>query len=154
MYLAFFTLPWFCYFCFKQKELYHAARFEKETRYYSIRLEYDLLDDWVIIVANGRCKSNLGQTRTIAYSNFDEAFDQFCFMVKKRYQRRYHLVSYQSDDTLYEQILFLCFKNKPFQKINSLSCDKKTKLSISSTTKKNKIHFREAQQLSFSFLKN
>ena len=107
MYPAFFTFPWFCYFCFKQKELYHAARFEKETRYYSIRLEYDLLDDWVIIVANGRCKSNLGQTRTIAYSNFDEAFDQFCFMVKKRYQRWYHLVSYQSDDTLYKQIGFV-----------------------------------------------
>ena len=79
MYPAFFTLPWFCYFCFKQKELYHAARFEKETRYYSIRLESDLLDDWVIILANERCTSNLGQTRTIAYSDFDKAFDQVCF---------------------------------------------------------------------------
>jgi integrase/recombinase XerD len=31
---------------FKKKEVYHVARFEKETRYYVLRLEKDLLDDW------------------------------------------------------------------------------------------------------------
>ena len=78
----FTTLPWFRYLNFKQKELYHAARFEKETRYYVIRLENDLLGDWIITASNGRIKSKLGQTRTIAFSNFTEAFDHFCIMAE------------------------------------------------------------------------
>jgi hypothetical protein len=57
------TLPWFRYLNFKQKELFHAARFEKETRYYVIRLENDLLGDWIITASNGRIKSKLGRTQ-------------------------------------------------------------------------------------------
>ena len=61
------ALPYFCYLNFKQNELYHAARFEKETRYYVIRLENDLFGDWIITASNGRIKSKLGQTRIIAF---------------------------------------------------------------------------------------
>ena len=63
----FTTLPWLLFLNAQYKEHYHAARFEKDTRYYVIRLEKDLLGDWVITVCNGRIKSRLGQSRILAF---------------------------------------------------------------------------------------
>ena len=57
---------------------YHAARFEKDSRYYVIRLHKDLLDDWVITLINGRIKSKLGQSRTLAFAHFGEGWAHFC----------------------------------------------------------------------------
>ncbi|CZP12988.1 WGR domain [Legionella pneumophila] len=149
------TLPWFHYLNFKQKKLYHAARFEKETRYYVIRLENDLLGDWIITASNGRIKSKLGQTRTIAFSNFAEAFDHFCIMAKERNQRGYHLITYQSDDVLYQQILFLCSKGKPLpsliQKNSPVARVKRTRSPINPATKTIQSQFPEIQQMSFAF---
>lgn len=149
------TLPLFRYLNFKQKELYHAARFEKETRYYVIRLENDLLGDWIITASNGRIKSKLGQTRTIAFSNFTEAFEHFCMMAKERNQRGYHLITYQSDDVLHQQILFLCSKGKPLplliQKNSPVARVKRTRSTINPATKTIQSQFQEIQQMSFAF---
>ena len=149
------TLPWFHYLNFKQKELYHTARFEKETRYYVIRLEHDLLGDWIITASNGRIKSKLGQTRTIAFSNFTEAFDHFCIMAKERNQRGYHLITYQSDDVLHQHILFLCSKGKSvpslIQKNSTVARVKRTRSPINPATKTIQSQFQEIQQMSFSF---
>ena len=149
------TLPWFHYLNFKQKKLYHAARFEKETRYYVIRLENDLLGDWIITASNGRIKSKLGQTRTIAFLNFAEAFEHFCIMAKERNQRGYHLITYQSDDVLYQQILFLCSKGKPLppliQKNSPIARVKRTRSPINPATKTIQSQFPEIQQMSFAF---
>lgn len=98
---AWFTaLPWVHYLDFKRKERYHAARFEKDTRYYVIRLSKDLLEDWVITLINGRIKSKLGQSRTLAFANFNEAFDSFCQQAKVRHQRGYHLKTFDCDNHL------------------------------------------------------
>ena len=66
---------WVHHLDFQRKERYHAARFEKDTRYYVIRLSKDLLEDWIITLINGRIKSKLGQSRTLAFANFNETFD-------------------------------------------------------------------------------
>ncbi|HHU0102130.1 TPA: WGR domain-containing protein [Legionella pneumophila] len=103
---AWFTaLPWVHYLDFKRKERYHAARFEKDTRYYVIRLSKDLLEDWVITLINGRIKSKLGQSRTLAFANFNEAFDSFCQQAKIRHQRGYQLKTFDCDNHLLLHLL-------------------------------------------------
>jgi len=97
---AWFTsLTWVHYLDFKRKERYHSARFEKDTRYYVIQLSKDLLEDWVITLINGRIKSKLGQSRTLAFANFDEAFDSFCFFAKVRDQRSYQIKAFDCDNS-------------------------------------------------------
>lgn len=90
---------------FSLMETHYFARFEKFTRYYVLQLEKDLLDDWIIIATNGRINSKLGQSRTIAFANFNEAFEQFSQMANQRYQRGYRLTTYRSNATL----LHYCF---------------------------------------------
>jgi hypothetical protein len=103
---AWFTaLPWVHYLDFQRKELYHSARFEKDTRYYVIRLSKDLLEDWVITLINGRIKSKLGQSRTLAFANFNEAFDSFCLQAKIRHQRGYQLKTFDCDNHLLLHLL-------------------------------------------------
>ena len=101
----FTTLPWVYHLDFQRKERYHAASFEKDTRYYVIRLSKDLLEDWIITLINGRIKSKLGQSRTLAFANFNEAFDSFCQQAKIRHQRGYHLKTFNCDNHLLLQLL-------------------------------------------------
>ncbi|EHL32378.1 hypothetical protein [Legionella drancourtii] len=70
----FTTLPFLHLINWAPKDTYHTARFEKDMRYYVIRLSKDLLDDWVITLINGRIKTKLGQIRTLAFANFSDAF--------------------------------------------------------------------------------
>ena len=146
--------PYFSYLNFKQKELYHAARFEKETRYYVIRLENDLFGDWIITASNGRIKSKLGQTRIIAFLNFTEAFEQFFLMAKERYQRGYHLVTYQSDDSIHQQILLLLATNNQLSSLTNknrvVPRAKRTPVPLTAATMIQSKH-PEIQQLSFAF---
>jgi hypothetical protein len=51
-----------------------------------------------ITLINGRIKSKLGQSRTLAFANFNEAFDSFCQQVKIRHQRGYHLKTFDCDN--------------------------------------------------------
>ena len=95
----FATQPFLHLVDFTLKETYHFARFEKFTRYYVLRLEKDLLDDWIIVATNGRIHSKLGQNRTIAFANFKEAFEQFSQMANQRYQKGYRLTTYRSNVT-------------------------------------------------------
>ena len=87
----FISLPFLHLVDYAPRECYHSARFEKESRYYVIRLSKDLLEDWVITFINGRIKSKLGQSRTIAFTNFNDGFDHFCTLAKTRHQRGYQL---------------------------------------------------------------
>lgn len=87
----FITLPFLHLVDYAPRECYHSVRFEKESRYYVIRLSKDLLDDWVITLVNGRIKSKLGQTRTLAFNNFNEGFDHLCTLAKTRHRRGYQL---------------------------------------------------------------
>ena len=83
------------------------ARFEKDTRYYEIYLQQDLLQDWVIVATNGRKKSKLGQCRTIAFSNYNDASLQFHDMACARYKRGYLWTNYKTDSPLFMQLIII-----------------------------------------------
>lgn len=101
----FTALPFLHLIDFSIQEVYQAARFEKESRYYVIRLSKDLLDNWVVTLINGRIKSKLGQIRTIAVTDFNEGFNHFCIMAKIRHQRRYQLKTMACDNALLLHLL-------------------------------------------------
>jgi len=101
----FITLPFIRFIHFHSMETYYETRFEKDTRYYVIRLSKDLLDDWVITLINGRIKSKLGQSRTLAFLNFPEAFEHFCLLAHMRHQRGYTLKTVASENSLLLHIL-------------------------------------------------
>jgi len=94
----FSTPPFFHALNFNLSETWHMIRFEKDTRYYSMCIKKDLLDDWIIVVINGRIQTKLGQIRTLAFPCYSEAFDHFCNMIQVRLKRHYHLKSYQGDN--------------------------------------------------------
>lgn len=85
--------------------IFKYARFEKGTRYYTIVLDRDLFEDWVITLANGRIGTKLGRIRKIAFTCFDDAFDQFENTTKTRIKRGYQLESYKT-----HQIQFTFYK--------------------------------------------
>ena len=99
------ALPFIHFMNFNPMEAYHEARFEKDTRYYVIRLSKDLLDDWVITLINGRIKSKLGQSRTLAFPNFSEAFEHFCLLAHMRHQRNYTLKTVACENPLLLHLL-------------------------------------------------
>ena len=70
-----------------------------------IRLSKDLLDDWVLTLINGRIKSKLGQIRTLALSCFDDSFEHFCALAKRRGQRGYILKTMVCDNKLMLHLL-------------------------------------------------
>ena len=149
----FFALPWVHYLHFNPKECFHSARFEKDTRYYVIRLEKDLLGDWTLCLTNGRLKSKLGQTRIIAFSGFFEAYDHFCLIAKERYQRNYQLTTYHTDDAIHQALLLsLCLAEtpNPVQKNNSL-VGKMQVRSQSSTNTTTLPHDHSSLQMAFDF---
>ncbi len=125
---AWFITPFFLHLIdWTYDECYHAARFEKDSRYYVIRLSKDLLEDWVIILTNGRIKSKLGQSRTLAFSDFGEGLTHFCVLAKLRYQRGYQIKTIACDNPLTLSILpyfigdqrtFEFFDDKTSKKIN------------------------------------
>jgi hypothetical protein len=88
-------------------ETYHCARFVKGTRYYQAEISQDLLDDWIIRITNGRINSRLGRSRTLAFQNFNEAFEQLCSIAKIRYQRGYRCTAYKSDSPLYIYLVLI-----------------------------------------------
>ena len=105
MQMPWFDLPFLHLIHFYPIEAYHDARFEKNTRYYVIRLSKDLLEDWVITLINGRIKSKLGQSRTLSFANFNEAFEHFCLLTKVRHQRGYQLKTFVCDNALLLHLL-------------------------------------------------
>ena len=80
---------------FDKNPVFQFARFEKETRYYTVILDKDLFDDWVITIANGRIGTKLGRIRTIAFPCVVDACDKFQAIIKTRNKRGYVLESYR-----------------------------------------------------------
>ncbi|QBR83798.1 hypothetical protein E3983_05195 [Legionella israelensis] len=96
----FLTLPCF-HWIQGNNASYHELRFEKDSRYYVLRLEKDLLEDWTILAINGRIKSKLGQSRTFAYVEYEKAFGNLCLLANVRQQRRYQLKSFKTCHPLF-----------------------------------------------------
>ena len=151
---CFMILPYLCWFQGK-KEFAHEMRFKKESRYYVLRLEQDLLGDWVIQAINGRIKSKLGQSRTHAYDNYQNAFEGLCLLVKIRCQRKYNLQSYKIQNELF-WLSLVCLLNtlnfnakSPTQSEEKSSRGKKKKTCANlSISKSNSSH---NSQISFDF---
>lgn len=107
----FVSSPFFHLIQYAQKEYDLDARFEKDSRYYVIRLSQDLLEDWVITLINGRIKSKLGQSRTLAFANFNDGFEHFCALAKLRHQRRYQLKTITCNNPIMLHLLpFMVYK--------------------------------------------
>ncbi len=64
------------------------SRFERETRYYELRLQQDLFG-WVIVKVWGRKSSRLGQMRITPCSSFAEACRLWDAGVRARERRGY-----------------------------------------------------------------
>ncbi|HAT1722191.1 TPA: WGR domain-containing protein [Legionella pneumophila] len=86
---------------------YHYIRFEKESRYYELRVSQDLLGDWTLSLSNGRINSKLGTTRVQAFSYFDDALAAFYQAIKLRLQRKYHATQYLIDHCLFSLVFSL-----------------------------------------------
>jgi hypothetical protein len=65
-------------------EPFHYLRFEKDIKYYEFRVTQDLLRDWLIILNNGRIKSKLGQSRTKASSDYQDALNSLYLLLEIR----------------------------------------------------------------------
>lgn len=76
-----------------KKPIFQSARFEKGTRYYTVILDKDLFDDWVITIINGRINTKLGRIRKLAFQNCSDALSEFDTITKKRIKRKYLLHS-------------------------------------------------------------
>ncbi len=111
----FTDLPWFHLINFTIEDAWHSARFEKESRYYVLTIQKDLLNNWIIVAINGRIKSKLGKIRTIACANYSYAFDKFCTMVKNRYQRGYGCTNYRSEAPFFVSLVFEMVMNQPLR---------------------------------------
>ena len=64
------------------------SRFERETRYYELRLQQDLFG-WVVVKVWGRKSSRLGQIRTTPCGSFLEASRLWDAGVRARERRGY-----------------------------------------------------------------
>ncbi|WP_298627204.1 WGR domain-containing protein [uncultured Legionella sp.] len=116
-----------------QKEPYHYLRFEKESRYYELRLSKDLFEDWTLTTSNGRIKSKLGQSRTQAFDTFTEALTQLYATAELRHQRLYQMKRYMVDDIVYAFLLLhLCshaaYKSKEKTKRKKTSINKPNRM--------------------------
>jgi predicted DNA-binding WGR domain protein len=69
-------------------ECWQFIRFERETRYYELRLQQDLFG-WVVVKTWGRKSSRLGQMRTTPCSGFLEASRLWDAGVRARERRGY-----------------------------------------------------------------
>lgn len=109
--------PWFTTLPFLQWIQFSGCawqrtRFEKDTRYFELCLQKDLLSDWTVVATNGRKKSKLGQSRTIAFSNHAQALEQFTIMAGVRNKRGYHCTWYQADEALFMHIIAILARFK------------------------------------------
>ena len=68
--------------------LWRFARFERDTRYYELRLQQDLFG-WVVVKVWGRKSSRLGQMRTTPCSSFLEASRLWDAGVRTRQRKGY-----------------------------------------------------------------
>jgi predicted DNA-binding WGR domain protein len=65
------------------------VRWETASRYYEVRLERDLLDDWVLLVARGGRWSRLGALQTIFVLDEAEGLRKIEKLHKVRRRRGY-----------------------------------------------------------------
>ena len=154
MQLWFITLPYFHWIQGKTFS-YHEMRFEKDSRYYLMRLEKDLFDNWTISVINGSIKSKLGQSRTFAYDDYEKAFENFCLFVTIRNQQKYHLVSYKTRNSFFLHCLIFLLNtadsNKRSPQNLCITNSRRAKKKPSTNLSNSKSNPYDNNQISFDF---
>lgn len=63
--------------------------FETDTRYYEIRLQQDLLGDWIIQRSWGGLKNRLHGAKQQAYPSKELAEEQLALLLKQRRKKQY-----------------------------------------------------------------
>lgn len=126
MFPWFTALPFLHLINYAPRQVYHTARFEKDSRYFVLRLSKDLLEDWVITLINGRIKSKLGQSRTLACANFSDAFEHFCILAKVRHQRKYQLKEFFSENPILVYLLPFAATSNQDKALSQVKAIKKT----------------------------
>ena len=63
--------------------------FEKQTRYYSLKIQQDLFSDWLLIREYGRIGNKGGQTKIKPYQTKSEALQELEKEALKRVKRDY-----------------------------------------------------------------
>lgn len=147
----FFTLPFFYWLDLTNLNHWYSLRFEKDSRYYVLRLQQDLLEDWTIIAINGRIKSKLGQSRILAYSSYDETYQALIEHVHIRQQRGYRLTTWSTDNPFFDNPVWIVLiasvsQNTPHRKVRKNAIAK-----IKSTTCLIKDDKPNSLQLGFQF---
>lgn len=117
------------------------ARFEKGTRYYTLTLQKDLLEDWVVVADNGRINSKLGQRRTLAFTFFIDAFEHFCTQANIRFKRDYQCMSYISCDNFFNYLCLIqvTILQKPQDKLECIKIAPKNAKPMRITKHKNSV---------------
>ena len=92
---------------YEQKK-WKTARFEKGTRYYTLYLKKDLLDDWVVVRVNGRIDTRLGGVRQEIHGSYQNALSQFNALFQYRIASR-----------RYEYVPPLNIKNRPDDRVTT-----------------------------------
>ncbi|WP_416209958.1 WGR domain-containing protein [Legionella sp. PATHC038] len=139
---------WFIHVTLK-KEPYHYLRFEKESRYYELRLTQDLLEDWILITSNGRIKSKLGQSRTQAFNTFDDALTHFYAAVKLRFKRHYQIQSYLVENLIYTFLMLHLTSHSRVKSRDRIKTEKSTTNTSNKRKTRQKSH--NSLQISFAF---
>lgn len=65
------------------------SRWERESRYYELRLQQDLFGDWLLMRVWGQRGSALGQIRRELCSNYAGGVSLYASSIKVREQRGY-----------------------------------------------------------------
>lgn len=146
--LFFLSSFWFKHLPLK-KEPYHYLRFEKDSRYYELRLAQDLLEDWTLITSNGRIRSKLGQSRTQAFGTYNEALTQLYFAIKLRHQRHYHVTQYLIEDLIYTLFLSSLSSHPNYKTKDRVIKQKSTQETIK--TRQLKHYPNNSQQICLTF---
>jgi predicted DNA-binding WGR domain protein len=66
---------------------------KSDTRYYIIRLQKDLFDEWALLKEWGGLSNKLGRSKCEAYINLDHAIKQIHYIARRREERGYNRIS-------------------------------------------------------------
>ena len=88
-------------------------RFEKETRFYTVCLEQDLFEDWVVMATNGSMRSKVGTSRTLPFDDYNSALAKCYELVKVRHQHKYQIIKILGSNNSFMLALLWILENTP-----------------------------------------
>lgn len=65
-----------------------------DSRYYIVRLQKNLFDEWTLIKSWGGLQNNLGSLAIQTFTHINDAFIEIANIAKKREKRNYKIYTY------------------------------------------------------------